>query len=507
MDIQKYSREELSDMGLMTLREMAKLYDLPCATNTKKADLVEELIKIQNGILPPPKKKQGRPRKNDPSFFLKLTPPAENENSGGGTENSDSTYRTDQKEQPENSYRKNKKGEGDVKSASLSAREEEFTVENSEIREGIFEQNTNANYGFVRNHSLPNADAFLSYAQIRKFNIKNGDKIKGYTPIRQGESNNAPPMWSIIEINSLPPDKHMAKPSFDTLVPIFPNSKLTLEDTDNPTEYALRLIDLISPIGKGQRGLIVSPPKAGKTTLLRNIALSLEKNHPECKVFVLLIDERPEEVTDMKYSLKSEVIASTFDTEPENHIKCAERVLAMAKSLVEAGQDVIILLDSLTRLTRTCNNTLDKSGKILSGGMDSLAFLFPKQFFGAARNIENGGSLTIIATCLVDTNSRMDEVIYEELKGTGNMEIHLDRKLSEKRVFPAIDIVKSGTRHEDLLLNPYELEAIRSIRKLLYNEPDSTEKLLNLLTSTKSNMEFVSKVIASTKQAAAKKDF
>ncbi len=500
MDIKQYSREELSDMGLMMLREIAKFYNLPCATKTKKAELIEELIKIQSGIMPPPKKKQGRPRKKN--FFSEISSKTETEEEIETQNNIDGNNNAEE----HRDYKKYKKNsdEDDVKSPHLVTKEEEFSIKNSEIREGIFEQNTNANYGFVRNHTLPNADAFLSYAQIRKFNIKNGDKIKGYTPIRHGDANNAPPMWSILEINSLPPEQHMSKPSFDSLVPIFPNYKLTLEDKDNPTEYALRLIDLICPIGKGQRGLIVSPPKAGKTTLLRNIALSLEKNHPDCKVFVLLIDERPEEVTDMKHSLKSEVIASTFDTDPENHIKCAEQVLNVAKSLVEVGKDVIILLDSLTRLTRTCNNTLDKSGKILSGGMDSLAFLFPKQFFGAARNIENGGSLTIIATCLIDTNSRMDEVIYEELKGTGNMEIHLDRKLSEKRIFPAIDIIKSGTRHEDLLLNTYELEAIRSIRRLLYNDPDSTEKLINLLTSTKSNMEFVSKVIASTKQIAAK---
>ncbi|HEY8350265.1 MAG TPA: transcription termination factor Rho, partial [Clostridia bacterium] len=281
---------------------------------------------------------------------------------------------------------------------------------------------------------------------------------------------------------------------FEQLTPIFPNQRITLE-TD-PKELSTRLIDLIAPIGKGQRGMIVSPPKAGKTILLKKIANAITRNYPEIELIVLLIDERPEEVTDMQRSIKGEIIYSTFDKVPENHIKVAEMVLERAQRLVEHKKDVVILLDSITRLARAYNLTIPPTGRTLSGGLDPGALHSPKRFFGSARNIENGGSLTIIATALIETGSRMDDVIYEEFKGTGNMEIHLDRKLSEKRIFPAIDINRSGTRREELLLNPKELESIWAIRKAMSNlgPADVTEMILNRMIQTKTNEEFVNSI-------------
>lgn len=281
---------------------------------------------------------------------------------------------------------------------------------------------------------------------------------------------------------------------FDELIPIYPNERLKLETT--PTEYAMRIIDLISPIGKGQRGMIVAPPKVGKTTLLKKIANSISANNPEVELIVLLIDERPEEVTDMKRSIKGQVIYSTFDELPEHHVKVAEMVLERAKRIIEHNKDVVILLDSITRLARAYNLVMPSSGKTLSGGLDPAALHKPKKFFGAARNIENGGSLTILATALIETGSRMDDVIFEEFKGTGNMEVHLDRKLSEKRIFPAIDINKSGTRREDLLLTKPEMETVFALRKALNNLPvaEVTEQIISQMTQTKNNEEFIEKI-------------
>ena len=281
---------------------------------------------------------------------------------------------------------------------------------------------------------------------------------------------------------------------FDELIPIYPNERLKLET--KPTEYAMRIIDLISPIGKGQRGMIVAPPKVGKTTLIKKFANSITKNNPEIELIVLLIDERPEEVTDMKRSINGDVIYSTFDELPEHHVKVAEMVIERSKRLVEQGKDVVILLDSITRLARAYNLVIPSSGRTLSGGLDPNALHKPKKFFGAARNIENGGSLTILASALIETGSRMDDVIFEEFKGTGNMEVHLDRKLSEKRIFPAIDINKSGTRREDLLLTPKEMETVYALRKALNNLPvaDVTENIISQMVQTKNNAEFLDKI-------------
>ncbi|KPU27414.1 transcription termination factor Rho [Caloranaerobacter sp. TR13] len=357
--------------------------------------------------------------------------------------------------------------------------------------DGILELHSDG-YGFLRSENYLSGaeDIYVSPSQIRRFNLRTGDKIFGITrPPKSGEKYKA--LLYVKKVNGEDPETANNRPDFDTLTPIYPNERITLETTSR--ELSTRIIDLIAPIGKGQRGMIVAPPKAGKTILLKKIANSIAENYPDIEIIVLLIDERPEEVTDMQRSVKGDVVYSTFDEPPKHHIKVAEMVLERAKRLVEHGKDVVILLDSITRLARAYNLTIPPTGRTLSGGLDPGALHKPKRFFGAARNIENGGSLTILATALIETGSRMDDVIFEEFKGTGNMEIHLDRKLSEKRIFPAIDINKSGTRREDLLLNQKELETIWSIRKALSNYPTAevTEKIINLLVSTKTNAEFI----------------
>ena len=350
------------------------------------------------------------------------------------------------------------------------------------------------NYGFLRAHNyMPGpGDTYVSMAQIRRFGLKTGDWVAGKTrPMKEGEKN--PALLFIDSVNGEPPEAASKRRPFESLTPIFPDERLTLEYPNNHKDLAIRLLDLISPIGKGQRGLIVSPPKAGKTMLLKKIANAISYNYPEAHLIVLLIDERPEEVTDMQRSTKGEVIYSTFDELPEHHAKVAEMTLERALRLVEHGKDVVILLDSITRLTRAYNITVPASGKTLSGGIDPAALYKPKRFFGAARNIEFGGSLTILATALVETGSRMDDIIYEEFKGTGNMEVHLDRKMSERRIFPAIDLNKSGTRREDLLLTPEELESIFVIRKLLSgsSSADAMEQLIQMMQKTDTNKEFI----------------
>ena len=363
---------------------------------------------------------------------------------------------------------------------------------NSDMVEGILER-AEGGFGFLRfdNFLTSQDDVYISPSQIRRFNLKTGDKVLGYTrPANDGEKFRA--LLNVKSVNGDDLDKAIKRPDFDTLTPIYPNQRLSLEYTT--TDLSTRLIDLIAPIGKGQRGLIVAPPKAGKTILLKKIANSITKLYKDIEVIVLLIDERPEEVTDMQRSImNAEVIYSTFDELPANHIKVAEMVLSRAKRLVEHGKDVVILLDSITRLARAYNLTIPPTGRTLSGGLDPGALHKPKRFFGAARNMEEGGSITILATALVETGSRMDDVIFEEFKGTGNMELHLDRKLSEKRIFPAISLNKSGTRREELLLNQDELEAIWSIRRAMANNTtqEVTETIIDNLMRTKNNDDFV----------------
>jgi transcription termination factor Rho len=347
-------------------------------------------------------------------------------------------------------------------------------------------------YGFLRTKGyLPgDQDIYVSNSQIRRFHLRKGDKVKGQVrPPKNTEKFSA--LLRIEAVNAEDPEKARTRATFETLTPIYPLDQFRLE-TDEKNITA-RIIDLVAPIGKGQRGLIVSPPKAGKTTILKQIANSITANHPEVQMLVLLVDERPEEVTDMERSIDGDVVSSTFDMPAENHIQAAELVLERAKRLVEHKKDVVIVLDSITRLARAYNLTCPTSGRILSGGVDSTALYPPKHFFGAARNIENGGSLTIIATALVDTGSRMDEVIFEEFKGTGNMEIHLDRKFADKRIFPAIDIDKSGTRKEELLLDPAEAQQIWKLRRVLHAlEPAQAIELLIAKTKdTKSNALFL----------------
>ena len=347
-------------------------------------------------------------------------------------------------------------------------------------------------FGFLRFHNFltSDQDVYVSPAQIRRFNLKTGDKIKGIAR-RPNEGEKFGAILFIKEVNGDEPGVAMRRPDFDDLTPIFPNERISLET--GSSELSMRLIDLVAPIGKGQRGLIVAPPKAGKTILLKKVAASIEKMYPEIELIVLLVDERPEEVTDMQRSISGEVIYSTFDELPANHVKVAEMVLARAQRLVEHGKDVVILLDSITRLARAYNLVIPPTGRTLSGGLDPGALHKPKKFFGAARNMEEGGSITILATALVETGSRMDDVIFEEFKGTGNMELHLDRKLSEKRIFPAINLNKSGTRREDLLMNQEELEAIWYMRRALGNQgtQEVTETIIDYLSHTKNNADFV----------------
>lgn len=359
--------------------------------------------------------------------------------------------------------------------------------------EGILEIQEDNSFGFLRfsNFLTSEKDIYVSPTQIRRFNLKTGDKIRGITRLpKEGERFGA--LLYVVTVNGDEPGAAIRRPDFDNLTPVFPFERLRLEDGSR--ELSTRLIDLVAPIGKGQRGLIVAPPKAGKTVLLKKVANAIEKNYPEVELIVLLVDERPEEVTDMKRSLiGGEVIYSTFDELPQHHVKVAEMVLARAQRLVEHGKDVVILLDSITRLARAYNMVVPASGRTLSGGLDPGALHRPKKFFGAARKMEEGGSITILATALVETGSRMDDVIFEEFKGTGNMELHLDRRLSEKRIFPAISLNKSGTRREDLLMDQDELEAVWAMRRAMANRDaqDVTSEIIDNLAHTKTNADFV----------------
>ncbi len=350
-------------------------------------------------------------------------------------------------------------------------------------------------YGFLRgnNYLSTPKDIYVSPLQIKRFRLLTGDMITGISrKAKEGEK--FPALIYVNTVNNDPVNVSIERTNFDDLTPIYPNERLRLETTSR--EYTMRLVDLVAPIGKGQRGMIVAPPKVGKTTILKQIANSISTNYPDIVLIVLLIDERPEEVTDMKRSIKGEVIYSTFDEQPEHHVKVAEMVLERGKRLVEHKKDVVILLDSITRLARAYNLTIPASGRTLSGGLDPASLYKPKRFFGAARNIEEGGSLTIMATSLIETGSRMDDIIFEEFKGTGNMEVHLDRKLSEKRVFPAIDLYKSGTRKEELLVTQEELECMRNIRKALSssNTSDVIEQLMKQLITSNTNKDFISRM-------------
>lgn len=403
--------------------------------------------------------------------------------------NTDNNYNNKANKQTQNEKNnKNNKNSSDNASENV---EYSDPVRKTNLVAGVLEIHSDG-YGFLRsdNYQSGDKDVYVSQNLIRRFNLKTGDYIAGNARMQhEGERYQA--LLYVQTVNGDSIEVALKRKSFDDLTPIYPNERLKLETTG--TNYTMRLINLIVPIGKGQRGMIVAPPKAGKTTLLKGIANSITDNNPDVSLIVLLIDERPEEVTDMQRSIKGDVIYSTFDEEPQNHAKVAEIVLERAKRLVEHKKDVVILLDSITRLSRAYNLTISPTGRTLSGGLDPGALYRPKRFFGAARNVEEGGSLTILATALIETGSRMDDVIFEEFKGTGNMEIHLDRKMQEKRIFPAIDIAKSGTRKEELLLSQSELETMWRIRKAFSDKPASevTENILNWLIRTKNNKEFI----------------
>ena len=440
-------KEKLQTLPLTTLREIAKDKNIKGTSTMKKAELIEALLAL-------PENESGNDR-NDRSDKHTVK-----------TGTSDDTVK--QEYDPE-------------------------LVDTSSEANGILEVLAEG-YGFIRcaNYLPGENDVYVSPAQIKRFGLKTGDVIIGNKKIKnQGEKFSA--LLYIKSVNGYSVAEVMRRPSFEKLTPIFPNERLHMEISSSST--AMRIVDLISPIGKGQRGMIVSQPKAGKTTLLKQIAKSITTNNKEMHLIILLIDERPEEVTDIKESIQGdnvEVIYSTFDELPEHHKRVSEMVIERAKRLVEHKQDVCILLDSITRLTRAYNIVVAPSGRTLSGGLDPSSLYMPKRFFGAARNMSEGGSLTILATALVDTGSKMDDVVYEEFKGTGNMELVLDRKLSEKRIFPAIDIVKSGTRREDLLLSEEEQEAVDIMRKALngIRSDEAVERIIDMFSKTRNNKEF-----------------
>ena len=470
----------MENYTLVELRQMAKEKGIKNVSKLKKEDLLSLLFSNNSN---------DESNKTD-EVNIKNTY-TENKNNSENIEKDDVQLNKNQKENSEKNSQnnvnlQNSQGEGNYK----------LTNADDQIVEGILEVLPDG-YGFLRgkNYLSSPKDVYISSVQIRRFKLDKGDKIKGIARIPQDtEKDKFPALIYVGEVNGEAPEKAYRRKKFDDLVPIHPNERIKLETT--PNEYAMRIIDLISPIGKGQRGMIVAPPKVGKTTLIKKIANSISINNPEIELIVLLIDERPEEVTDMTRSIKGDVIYSTFDELPEHHVKVAEMVLERAKRLTAQGKDVVILWDSITRLARAYNVVIPSCGRTLSGGLDPSALHKPKKFFGAARNIENGGSLTILATALIETGSRMDDVIFEEFKGTGNMEVHLDKKLSEKRIFPAIDINKSGTRREELLLTPKELETVFALRKAMssMSVADVTEELIDEMVATKNNEEFIVKM-------------
>lgn len=370
--------------------------------------------------------------------------------------------------------------------------------------EGVLEIIQSEGFGFLRpiNYSPSSEDIYISASQIRRFDLRNGDKVSGKVrPPKENERYYG--LLQVEAVNGEDPEVARERVHFPALTPLYPNRKIQLET--KPEHLSTRIMDLISPVGFGQRGLIVAPPKAGKTMLIKEIANAVTTNHPNAELIILLIDERPEEVTDIERSVNADVVSSTFDERPENHVKVAELVLERAMRLVEQKKDVVILMDSLTRLARAYNLVIPPSGRTLSGGIDPAAFHRPKRFFGAARNLEEGGSFTILATALVDTGSRMDEVIYEEFKGTGNMELHLDRQLAERRIFPALDLKRSGTRKEELLLTKKELDQIWALRRTMSNNPDISEKIIRKMKQTETNDQFIDE-LAKERARRTKKD-
>ncbi len=456
-----FNREMFKDIPFNYTREIARQIGVKAPASKNKDVLEDEIIAIQEGRLKPvAKTKVGAPIKMhiDVSMFY------------------------EKEETPSNDYTY----EPYKNPVFRDSKSEEWEVE------GLFEPNPQG-YGFLRVYNCENSkgDAYIHQAVIRKHRLRYGDKVKAIVKASQEGS---PAVNTILQINGYHPDDVYKRNNFDDLVPYYPTERIKLEVDGKENSLAVRCVDIFAPLGLGQRGLIVAPPKTGKTTLLKMIANAIEEKYKNVKVIVLLIDERPEEVTDIKRSIKGDVVFSTFDENAEHHVKVSELIINHAKRLVELGQDVVILMDSITRLARAYNTVVQSSGKTLSGGLDPVALQGPKRFFGSARNIEDGGSLTILSTALIETGSRMDDVVYEEFKGTGNMEIHLSRELSEKRIFPAIDLYKSGTRKEELLLNQKELDVAYKLRKILSTNADATDNLLEMLKKTKNNDDLADKL-------------
>ena len=546
MNIENINLNDLNSQTLAQLREMAKELNVKSVTKYKKADLIEKIKeavdKLKTTDTDATKEKNKKIKENKDTDKNNDSEKEEKEildekhtkiDQDNKIESADNTKQIQYK--PENNknnkyenknytknntqgninnqrnynkFQKNDNKQQNIDNKSSNSVKGNYTPKVVEESKIINEFNTSKEdevvgvleilpdgFGFLRgsNYLSTENDVYVSPSQIRRFNMKTGDKVRGITRHpKTGEKFRA--LLFVQKINDEDPETAIQRKSFETLTPIYPGERLTLEK--QPNEISTRLIDLISPIGKGQRGLIVAPPKAGKTILLKSVANSIVKNYPNVELIVLLIDERPEEVTDMKESIDADVIYSTFDQVSSHHVKVAEMVLNRAQRLVEHGKDVVILLDSITRLARAYNLTISPTGRTLSGGLDPGALHGPKKFFGAARNIRQGGSLTILATALVETGSRMDDVIFEEFKGTGNMELHLDRKLAEKRIFPAVDIYKSGTRREDLLLSDKEKTALWKLRKEMSNNSvlEVTDNILEALKRTKTNEEFINNI-------------
>ena len=466
-------REKYESLSAVVLRDLAKARGLKNISGMKKSDLVDLMVAEDE--------RQGR---EENTKQREQTPQREQ------AQREQISQREQAQQRPAREPRETREGKGE----STAADETISNLDSGIMANGILEVMPDG-YGFIRceNYLPGENDVYVSPSQIRKFNLKTGDIVAGNTRVKTQQEKFSALLY-VSSVNGYHPSVAQKRKNFEDLTPIFPNRRIRLERPG--CSVARRIVDLVSPIGKGQRGMIVSQPKAGKTTLLKEIAKSVTKGNPDMHLIILLIDERPEEVTDIKEAIVGEnveVIYSTFDELPEHHKRVSEMVIERAKRLVEHGKDVMILLDSITRLARAYNLTVPPSGRTLSGGLDPAALHMPKRFFGAARNMREGGSLTILATALVDTGSKMDDVVFEEFKGTGNMELMLDRKLSEKRVFPAIDIVKSGTRRDDLLLEPEEQEAVEIMRKAIngMRTDEAVENILNMFARTRNNQEYI----------------
>lgn len=479
-------REKYESLSVVALKDLAKARGLKNISALKKAEVVDAMVAEDRRL--EQIKKHAEEEKSESEKSAEKTQKQERQQRSGHASKENKENRENRTEARSNTASEEETDQPDQVNSNLDS---------GITANGILEV-MQEGYGFIRcaNYLPGENDVYVSPSQIRRFHLKTGDIICGNTRIKtQGEKFSA--LLYITTINGFPPSVASKRKNFEDLTPIFPNERLRLET--NRSGLAMRIVDLISPIGKGQRGMIVSPPKAGKTTLLKEVAKSVKQNNPEMHLIILLIDERPEEVTDIKEAIEGEnveVIYSTFDEQPERHKRVSEMVVERAKRLVEHGKDVMILLDSITRLARAYNLTVPPSGRTLSGGLDPAALHMPKRFFGAARNMREGGSLTILATALVDTGSKMDDVVYEEFKGTGNMELVLDRKLSEKRVFPAVDITKSSTRREDLLLDSEEREAVNIMRRAIngMKTDEAVENILNMFAHTRNNYEYVQQV-------------